>query len=42
MPNRGVKKQVVFIQHGFLNTDNVWLIAPNDQALGEFDCQISY
>ncbi len=36
VPKRDVKKQVVFIQHGFLNTDNVWLITPNDQGLGNY------
>ncbi|XP_046651809.1 lipase member K-like [Daphnia pulicaria] len=30
---RDVEKQVVFIQHGFLNTDNVWIITPNNQGL---------
>jgi lysosomal acid lipase/cholesteryl ester hydrolase len=36
VPKRDVEKQVVFIQHGFLNTDNVWLITPNDQGLGNY------
>ncbi|XP_057375194.1 gastric triacylglycerol lipase-like [Daphnia carinata] len=28
-----VKRQPVYLQHGFLNTDNVWLINPVDKAL---------
>lgn len=34
--NPDIKKPVVFLQHGFLNTDNVWLITPNNQSLGNF------
>ena len=30
------KRRPVFLQHGFLNTDNVWLITQTDQALGKF------
>ena len=29
-----IKRRAVFVQHGFLNTDNVWLINPTNQALG--------
>ncbi len=36
VPNPDIKKPVVFIQHGFLNTDSVWLITPNSQSLGNF------
>lgn len=28
------KRRVVFLQHGFLNTDSVWIILPSNQALG--------
>ena len=34
VPNPKIKKPVVFLQHGFLNTDNVWLLTPSNQALG--------
>ena len=33
--NTNSKRRVVFLQHGFLNTDNVWLIQPSDRALGK-------
>ena len=29
-----IKRRVVFLQHGLLNTDAVWLIRPSDKALG--------
>ncbi|KZS16468.1 putative Lipase 3 [Daphnia magna] len=32
-PDPSVKRQPVYLQHGFLNSDNVWLINSNDKAL---------
>lgn len=37
VPNPHQKKKVAFLQHGFLCSDNVWLITRNDQALGKCD-----
>lgn len=29
-----IRRRVVFLQHGLLNTDAAWLMLPSDQALG--------
>lgn len=34
-PDPSVKRQPVYLQHGFLNSDNVWIINSNDKALGK-------
>ena len=37
-----IKRRAVFLQHGFINTDNVWLITPTSRALGNNNQQILY